>query len=146
MYRQRLGRLRLGQCHARLRQRALGFAQFHPRVEPGGHAPARDVENVGALRLGALGNVREFIAAVEIDVRLHHRSREQQARLFDIDACGLGQRAALAHLVLAQAPQIQVPGQRHAQVAQPHGLAAADRLRKALRDLQPRFPAAEFDL
>ena len=57
-----------------------------------------------------------------------------------------GQRACLAHLVLAQAPQIQVPGQRHAQVAQPYGLAAADRLRKALRDLQPRFTAAELDL
>ncbi len=105
------GRLGLGARHSCLRQLAFRFTQLELRIEPGGNAAAGDVDDVLALRLGAFGNVRERVFAVQLDVGLGDGAGEHEPRIVHIEACGLREILRAMHGVCLASPEIEIPAQ-----------------------------------
>ena len=120
-----------------LRQLAFGFADLELCIESGAHAATRDVEDVLALRLGALRDVREGVLAIELDVRLRDGAGEHEARIILIEARGLRQVLCAVQGVRLTSPEIEVPAQAGAGLAHPEGMTGERRrndvvLRRAL--------------
>ncbi len=109
--------------HACLRQLAFGLAQLELRVEPGGHTASRDVDDVLALRLGAFGNVRERVFAVQLDVGLGDGAGEHEPRVVHIEAGGLSESLRAMHGVGLASPEIEIPVQGRAGLTFPEAVS-----------------------
>ena len=72
-----------------LRQLAFGLLQFELRIDTRGDAAARDGDNVLALRGGSLGDVRQGVFAIQLDIGLSDGRAEHQLRILDVQYRGM---------------------------------------------------------
>jgi hypothetical protein len=121
------GRLGLGACHSCLRQLAFRFTQLELRVESGGNAPAGDVDDVLALRLGAFGNVNERVFAVQLDIGLGDGAGEHEPGVVHIEACRLREVLRPMHGVCLASPEIKIPAQGGAGLPHPEAVSREGR-------------------
>ena len=109
VHREIRGGARLLAGDARLRQLALGFANLELRIEARADAAAGDVDDVLALRLGALRDVRERVLAIELDIGLGDGAREHQPRVVLVQTCRHGEIPRAMHGVGLLAPRSRDP-------------------------------------
>ena len=113
----------LDACHPGLRQLAFGFTQFEPRVEPGGHAAARDVDDVLALHRGAFGDVGERPFTVQLDIGLGDGTGNHEPRIVHVQPGRLRQRLRAMHGGGLASPEIDVPAEARPGLSHPEAVS-----------------------
>ncbi len=103
--------LRLIARHVRLRQLTFGLPQFELGIDARGDAAARDGDDVFALRGRALGDVRQGVFAIQLDVGLRDRRAEHELRILDVQFRGVAECLCAMHRIGLLAKEIQVPTQ-----------------------------------